>query len=97
MQRVEVLPSDVGTKLDAVLTVTFSDGSTRTRHASDAPRNWLYHDPERAIAIFEQRLVSTGYPVDAGREMASALFAEGARGQSIVSILDRFARHQPGL
>ena len=97
VQRVEVLPSDVGTKLDAVLTVTFSDGSTRTRHASDAPRNWLYHDPERAIAIFEQRLVSTGYPVDAGREMASALFAEGARGQSIVSILDRFARHQPGL
>lgn len=97
VQRVTVLPSDEGTKLDAVLTVTLSDGTTRTRRAAEAPRNWLYHDPERAIMIFEKRLASTGYPAGEGRDMAAALFADGARDQPVTTLLDRFARNQPAL
>ena len=90
VSKTTILPSDEGTKLDAVLIVTFRDGTTRVRHAGDAPRNWLYHDPERAIEIFEKRLVSTGYPAGKGRKIAQSMFQDGARARPVASLLDQF-------
>jgi len=53
VQKSTVVPTDSGTKLDAQLIAVMSDQSVRVRHAADAPRTWLYHDPDTSIAIFE--------------------------------------------
>jgi len=89
VQKSTVVPNDLGTKLDAEITVVMSDQSVRVRHAADAPSTWLYHDPATALAIFEKRMSACGFDSKDSREFASALFDPKARSQSIGILLDR--------
>lgn len=89
VQKSTVVPNDLGTKLDAELTVVMSDQSVRVRHAAEAPRTWLYHDPETSIAIFQKRMSSRGFSPQGSHDFAVELFKANVREQSIKSLLAR--------
>jgi len=89
VEKSTVVPNDLGTKLDAEITVVMSDQSVRVRHAADAPSTWLYHDPETAIAIFQKRMSSRGFSAKGSHDFAVELFEANARGQSMKSLLAR--------
>ena len=89
VQKSTVVPNDSGTKLDAQLTAVMSDQSVRVRQAADAPRTWLYHDPDTSITIFEKRMSASGFDANASRDFATGLFEVHARIQSIKHLLDR--------
>ena len=97
VKRIEIVPSDAGTKLDSRIELRMNDGRVIVRDAADAPRNWLYHDPETASRIFERRLVSQGHAAGTGAALATRIFAAISEpGDSpLGAVLDTLGR-QPG-
>jgi 2-methylcitrate dehydratase PrpD len=91
--KTQIIPSDDGTKLDSVLTIFLNDGTTRVRHAADAPRTLLYHDVETATHIFENRMIRCGRPADSGRKVGTTLFSSGADNLPMSDLLDRIVPH----
>ena len=89
VRKVSVVPNREGTKLDAELRVTMRDGTEYVEHAANAPRTWLYHDPDTSIAIFERRMGASGFDASACRTMATGLFDPQARKGLIRPLLDQ--------
>ncbi|MEW6123035.1 MAG: MmgE/PrpD family protein [Pseudomonadota bacterium] len=93
--KTKVLPSDEGGKLASTLTVTFADGTSRTRRASEAPRTWLYHDAPRAIEVLDRRMSQCGHPAGKGTACAEALFAPAGDDLSMAAFLEQLAPWGP--
>lgn len=93
--KTRVLPSDAGGKLDSMVTVTCADGTRHTRHAREAPRNWLYHDAPTAGAILDRRMARCGHPAGAGAACAEALFAAAGPDMLMADFLSRLAPWGP--
>ncbi|WP_059415386.1 MmgE/PrpD family protein [Cupriavidus basilensis] len=87
--KTQIVPSDEGTKLDAVLTVHFEDGTSRVCHAADAPRTWLYHDAATSTRIFGQRLARCGRQPGTGEAIGATLFSDAADAMPMAQLLDR--------
>jgi len=89
VNKITIIPSDEGTKLDSTVTVHLRNGTRRVRRADEAPKNWLYHDAQTAIDIFEKRLSRIGRPPGTGRLIGTSLFdASGCR-RPLTSLLEQ--------
>jgi 2-methylcitrate dehydratase PrpD len=73
IHRVEIEPDDHGDPYKADVEVTLSDGSVVKASASEAPATQLFHDRATAVALFEARLLRTGYRKGIGSSAAHAL------------------------
>jgi 2-methylcitrate dehydratase PrpD len=78
---VEMLPDDDGTPYDATVTVHFSDGTKIVKEASEAGMSQLFHDAATAAALFEDRLVRSGYAEGTGARLAAQVM-KAASGES---------------
>lgn len=83
VQRIRIVPSDEGTKLDSTVEITMSDGTARVGLASDAPRTWLYHDRASSSAIFCRRYAASGIGADGARKLADMVFDAAADGTAL--------------
>ena len=68
---VEMVPDDDGTPHDATVRVRFEDGTEIVKEAREAGMSMLFHDAATASALFEERLVRSGYPRDTGIHLAA--------------------------
>jgi 2-methylcitrate dehydratase PrpD len=68
---VEMLPDDDGTPYDATVTVLFEDGTKIVKEAREAGMSQLFHDASTATALFEDRLVRSGYAKGTGLRIAA--------------------------
>ena len=64
-------PDDEGTPYDATVTVEFDDGTVISKEAKDAGMSQLFHDAATAVALFEDRLVRSGYAKGTGARVAA--------------------------
>jgi 2-methylcitrate dehydratase PrpD len=94
---VELEPDDHGTPYDATVTVTFDDGSVITKEASEAGLSRLFHDAPTALALFEDRLLRSGYAKGTGARVAARVLgaASGDGGFSARELLDDIHAPQP--
>ena len=82
---VTIEPDDKGTPYDATVTVEFDDGVVLTREASDAGMSQLFHEAPTAIALFEDRLVRSGYAAGVGTCVAAQVLAATKEGSTFTA------------
>jgi 2-methylcitrate dehydratase PrpD len=80
VQRIRIVPSDKGTKLDSSIEISMSDGTIRVGLASNAPRTWLYHDRATSSAIFRRRYTGSRIGADGADKVAAMVFDAAADG-----------------
>ena len=81
---VEMEPDEKGTPYDATVTVTFEDGTVVTKEAREAGMSQLFHDGPTAVALFENRLLRSGYAKGTGARVATRVM-EAASGDAVFS------------
>lgn len=72
---VKIVPDDDGTPYDATVTVIFEDGTQIVKEARQAGMSQLFHDAATASALFEDRLVRSGYARGIGLRLAAQVMA----------------------
>ena len=72
---VKMVADDDGTPYDATVTVLFEDGNQIVKEAREAGMSQLFHDADIASALFEDRLVRSGYARGTGLRLAALVMA----------------------
>ncbi|MGY6249450.1 MmgE/PrpD family protein [Bosea thiooxidans] len=91
VEKIAVIPDDVGDALDATVEIIWPDGRRHTRTARESPRALIFQDEPRATEVFEHRLVAAGRPKCAGVALAALIFDAVRAGEDlpIRTIIDR--------
>jgi hypothetical protein len=76
LSSVEIYPN--AGPFDGRVELVLDDGKMLSAEAKDAPSTLLFHDPPTASALFELRLVKTGFTENAGKELAARLFDQSS-------------------
>ncbi|MDO8277039.1 MAG: MmgE/PrpD family protein [Burkholderiaceae bacterium] len=93
IERITIEPDDQGDPYKADVKVVFKDGRVIHKHASEAAPAQLFHDAPTALALFESRLLRSGYASGAGTVLATKVLkaASGRQGTRIREVLDALA------
>lgn len=89
---IHIAPDEHGNPYDATVTVTLDDGTVIRREACDAPSTQLLHDRPAATALFESRLLRSGYPAGTGTSLAQLALARSAGIADLLRGISRLSR-----
>ena len=87
--KTTVIPDAVNGPLDSQVTLTMKDGSKRSAHSTEMPRDLLFQTRTRALQVFEGRMVRLGAKAGAAHTLGDKLFAhlDDVKSPSIASVL----------
>jgi 2-methylcitrate dehydratase PrpD len=87
---IQIRPDDAGGPYDAVLEITYADGTRRRVEAAEAGDAMLRHDRATSAALLDERLTRIARPAGSGAAMAQALHGvlDGAPDRAVGAWLD---------